>query len=66
MKDPEFKKMMGNRKRDDDGFTYIYGAIKDGSKTNRSANRASVKREIRNDKRSVKAKTLKRIFDETE
>jgi hypothetical protein len=66
MKDPEFKKMMGNRKKDNDGFTYVYGAIKDGSKTNRSSNRAGVKSEIRNDKRSVKAKILKRIFDEME
>ena len=64
MKDPEFKKLMGHRRMDNDGFTYVYGAVKDGSRTNRSANRASTKREIRNDKRSVKAKTLKRVLDE--
>jgi hypothetical protein len=48
MKDPEFKKLMGQRRLNNDGFTYVYGAAKDGSKTNRSANRASTKREIRN------------------
>ena len=64
MKDPEFKKLMGQRQMDNDGFTYVYGAVKDGSKTNRSSNRASTKREIRNDKRSVKAKALKRIFND--
>jgi hypothetical protein len=64
MKDPEFKKMMGHRAQDNDGFTYVYGAIKDGSRTNRSSNRASIKRQIRNDKRSTKAAALKRILSE--
>jgi hypothetical protein len=61
MNDPEFKKMMGHREMDSDGFTYVYGAIKDGSKVNHTGNRASVKRQRRNDKRSVKQKALKRI-----
>jgi len=62
MKDPEFKEMMGHRKSDDDGFTYVYGAIKDGS-TVRPAT-ATTKRQIRNDKRSVKARALRRIFQD--
>lgn len=64
MKDPEFKKMMGHRKQDSDGFTYVYGAVKDGSHTNHSSNRVGVKRQIRNDKRSVKAEALRRILKE--
>lgn len=66
MKTPEFKRMMGERFLNDDGFTYVYGAIKHCSETNRSSNRASVKRAIRNDKRSVRQKELKRILKEFE
>lgn len=61
MKTPEFKKMMGHRHMDSDGFTYVYGAVKDGS-TVRPAT-ANTKRARRNDKRSVKAKELKRMLD---
>lgn len=61
-KDPEFKKMMGHRMMDSDGFTYVYGAVKDGS-TTRPSN-ATTKRCVRNDKRSTKAKALKRILKE--
>jgi hypothetical protein len=64
MKDPEFKKMMGHRQMDSDGFTYVYGSIKDGSKVNHTGNRASVKRARRNDKRSVKQKAIQRIMNE--
>lgn len=64
MNDPEFKKMMGHREMNADGFTYVYGAIKDGSKVNHTSNRASVKRAKRNDKRSVKQKALQRIMNE--
>ena len=60
MKDPEFKKMIGVRMLSRDGFTYVYGKVKDGS-TVRPAT-ALTKRLIRDDKRSVKAKTMKRIL----
>ena len=64
MKDPEFKKMMGYRKQNSDGFTYVYGAVKDGSPVNHSSNRVGVKSQIRNDNRSVKGKVLRRILKE--
>jgi hypothetical protein len=63
-KDPEFKKMIGIRKRNSDGFSYVYGSVKDGS-TVRPAS-ALTKRQIRDDKRSVKSKTMIRIFEEIE
>jgi len=62
MKTPEFKKMIGWRKMDSDGFTYVYGCIKDGSSV-KPAN-ATTKRCIRADKRSVRNKELKRMFKE--
>ncbi len=62
MKTPEFKKMMGGRRMDSDGFTYIYGAIKDGSSVRPAT--ASTKKQIRSDKRSVKAKEMKRMLTE--
>lgn len=62
MKTPEFKKMMGHRMMDSDGFTYVYGATKDGS-TVRPAT-AATKFAVRKDKRSVKAKEIKRIMAE--
>lgn len=60
MKDQEFKKMIGHRMNDSDGFTYPYGAAKHGEKTKKSRS-ASIKRQIRNDKRSVKQQIDKRI-----
>lgn len=62
MKDPEFKHMMRHRFMNSDGFTYVYGAIKDGSSV-KLAN-ATTKRCIRNDKRSVKNKVMKRLMNE--
>lgn len=60
---PEEKMMMGHRAQDSDGFTYSYGKFK----FNRSAkNKFKMRRLIRNDKRSVKAKELNRIFAECE
>lgn len=61
-KTPELKKMMGIRKRDSDGFTYVYGSIKDGS-TNRSAS-AATKAAIRAHKRGVRAKEIARQLRE--
>ena len=54
MKSPHFKAMIGGRMRDSDGFTYVYGAAKHCSQTNRSGNRPSVKAAIRADKRRVR------------
>jgi len=62
LKDPEFKKMIGDRMLDNGGFTYVYGAVKDGSSVRPAT--ASTKRRKRNDKRSVKQAVLKRIFRE--
>jgi len=64
MKDPEFKKMMGIRKQNSDGFTYVSGAVKDGSTTRPASN--LTKRLRRDDKRSVKAKAMNRIMGEIE
>jgi hypothetical protein len=59
---PEFKKMIGNRLNDSDGFTYIYGRIKDGSSNRPST--ATTKRCVRADKRAVRNKELKRMLSE--
>lgn len=63
-KSPEQKKMMGDRRMNSDGFTYVYGSVRDGSASGKTAQRASVKRSIRADKRGVKNKELKRINKE--
>lgn len=57
---PEFKKLMGQRQADSDGFTYPYGRFN----FNGAIKSLSVDRQRRNDKRSVKAKTWKRIKNE--
>jgi hypothetical protein len=62
MRTPEFKKMIGHRMQDSDGFTYVYGRVKDGSSVRPAT--ASTKKSIRADKRSVKNKELKRMMDE--
>ena len=51
-KTPEFRKMMGIRRMNSDGFTYVYGAVKDGSSV-RPATRAT-RQSIRADKRGIK------------
>ncbi len=61
-KSPEFKKMMGIRMINSDGFTYGYGKANDYSTTYR--HKETTKRCLRNDKRSVKTKENKRIFKE--
>jgi hypothetical protein len=57
-----WKKMMGGRFEDSDGFTYVYGAVKDGS-TVRPAS-ATTRRCVRNDKRSVRSRELRDILAE--
>jgi hypothetical protein len=63
MKTPEFKKMIGERKKNSDGFTYEYGCAKGGYKS-RARHKNAIKRGKRKDKRSVKAKELKRMLAE--
>lgn len=57
----EFKRLMGFRQADSDGFTYSYGHYPFNA-TN--GHRDIVKRCIRNDKRSVKARELRRVRSE--
>ena len=66
MNTPEKKKMIGERRKNSDGFTYVYGAVKDGSKVNHSSNRLGVKKAIRSHKRGVRAKELRRQLKEQE
>lgn len=49
----EFKQLHGYRDSDSDGFTYRYGRHK-GGYTKRSRHTNTIKRMIRNDKRSVR------------
>jgi hypothetical protein len=60
VKTPEFRKMMGVRHMNSDGFTYVCGASKDGSSV-RSAT-AATRRCIRNDKRSVRSQEMRQVF----
>lgn len=53
---PEFRKMIGQRLADSDGFTYVYGRVKDGS-TVRPAS-ATTKRLARADKRKVRTREI--------
>ena len=61
MTTPEFRKMIGRRMRDNDGFTYVYGKAK-GGYTQRST--AATKRCIRADKRGTKREETKRMMEE--
>jgi hypothetical protein len=61
MSTPEFKKMIGHRMQDSDGFTYVYGRVKDGSSVRPAS--AATKKCIRADKRSVRNKELKRMME---
>lgn len=61
---PEMKRLHGQRESDDDGFTYVAGAHKAG-RVKRTRNRNSTARNMRNDKRSVKAAETKRMFSES-
>lgn len=59
-----FKKMMGDRRNDSDGFTYVYGAVKDGS-TCRPAT-AATKKAIRADKRKVRNEEMRQLKKDLE
>ena len=58
----EFKQMIGQRRRDSDGFTYGYGVANEYSTTYR--HNESKARCRRNDKRSVKQRETRRIQKE--
>lgn len=61
----EQKALHGRLENDDDGFTYVHGKHKAG-RVKRSRNRLKTIRCIRADKRSTKAKELKRQLAEQE
>ena len=58
----EFRRLMGFRESDSDGFTYSHGRFP----FNRTGSSQSVKRQIRNDKHSMKAREDRRIKAEAE
>ena len=67
-KTPEFNKMIGQRMRDSDGFTYVSGKASGGKGNYDSAKRHKelIKRSKRTHKRSVKAQEMKRILKDNE
>ena len=60
---PEMRKLIGDRVKDDDGFTYVHGRVKGGRKK-RTRNRLATIRCIRLDKRAVRKLELARMFSE--
>ena len=62
MKDIEFKKMIGWRESDSDGFTYSYGKFKFSRRG--AKNRARVAQLVRHDKRAAKMAAFKREMAE--
>jgi len=63
MKDIETKKLLGDRESLSDGFTYVSGKFKEG-RVKRTRNKNKTSRLIRSDKRSCKAKAVKRELSE--
>lgn len=59
----EERLLHGRRQSDDDGFTYVHGKHKAG-RIKRTRNRKSTIRQVRADKRSVKASSRKRQLAE--
>lgn len=62
---PEMKELHGYRESDDDGFTYVSGRHKAG-RIKRTRNHETTERCARNDKRSVRAREIKRMMSEFE
>ena len=60
--DIEFRKMMGRRESDSDGFTYSYGKFKFSRRG--AKNRARVAQLVRHDKRAAKMAAFKRELAE--
>ena len=56
--DIEFRKMMGRRESDSDGFTYSYGKFKFSRRG--AKNRARVAQLVRHDKRAAKMAAFRR------
>lgn len=63
-KSPEFKQMMGLRQLNDDGFTYRYGKHRNGYSVAAKRDIDSIGKQVRADKRSVRAAELRRIQKE--
>lgn len=61
---PEFRSMLSRRKMDSDGFTYVYGAVKDGSSVRPAT--AATKRAIRSDKRGVRNREMRFALNNAE
>ena len=59
---PEFKQKIGERRSNSDGYTYCYGKVDEYSNDYR--HKELIARCRRSDKRSVKAKELKRMLNE--
>lgn len=66
-KSPEQRELFGQRAADDDGFTYLYGKFKGADRFGKGGYRVKTKRnidsigkQVRHDKRAVKAKELRR------
>lgn len=64
---PEQTRMLGNREADDDGFTYVYGKYKaadrfgeGGFRVKTKRNIDSIGKQVRYDKRAVKAAERRR------
>lgn len=60
----EQKALHGRLEMDSDGFTYVHGKHKQGRKK-RTRNKNKTLRQVRQDKRAVKAKELKRQLAES-
>ena len=60
--DIEFRKMMGWREQDSDGFTYSYGRFKFSKRG--AKNRARIAQLVRHDKRAAKMAAFKREIKE--
>ncbi len=63
-KSPEMKQLLGHREDDDDGFTYLYGKSKGGYGVKSKRNIDSIGKQVRHDKRAVKAAEIRRIENE--
>ena len=61
---PEQRILHGQRESDDDGFTYVAGKHKAG-RVKRTRNRNATARNMRNDKRSVKAAEMKLMLKQS-
>lgn len=61
-KSPEFKKLLGERAMNSDGFTYAYGKYNEYQNDNR--HKELIARCRRADKKAVKRNELKRLMED--